>query len=270
MAQDDRIELVIEGLPEDEGRVRLNAFMTQMQKLSGALHRLDRDVNGGKAGSVFQIAALSYSSPVRVVLEPKPVASQRFTGHAIVERLKFVADALASSENDNLSQFDSDLLEDILGLAAPVGKTVKSATLIFNGNAFDLTANVASKVENALAVEDECEGSLEGALDQINIHQGAHTFHVYPETGPRRVTCHFPARLYDDAVAAVGRRVEVFGILRYRAKAPFPHEVAVSGLDIIPADQDLADWDDLRGRAPDASGKLSSEAFIRALRDAWE
>lgn len=29
------------------------------------------------------------------------------------------------------------------------------------------------------------------------------------------------------------------------------------------------DWDDLRGRAPDATGGLSTEAFVRELRDGW-
>ena len=29
------------------------------------------------------------------------------------------------------------------------------------------------------------------------------------------------------------------------------------------------DWDDLRGCAPDATGVLTSEAFVRELRDGW-
>lgn len=29
------------------------------------------------------------------------------------------------------------------------------------------------------------------------------------------------------------------------------------------------DWEDLRGCAPDATGNLSSEAFVRQLRDEW-
>jgi hypothetical protein len=70
MASDDRIELVIEGLPEDDGRVRLSAFMSQLQSLSATLSLLDRESNEGRVGSVFQIAELSYKSPVRVVLEP--------------------------------------------------------------------------------------------------------------------------------------------------------------------------------------------------------
>lgn len=31
----------------------------------------------------------------------------------------------------------------------------------------------------------------------------------------------------------------------------------------------LPDWEDLRGRAPDATGGLSSEAFVREIRDEW-
>jgi len=268
-AKGDRIELVIEGLPQDEGRVRLNTFITQIQKLSAALHRIDRDANDGRSGSIFQIAELSYSSPVRVALEPKPIPTFRPTGHLIVQQLQNVARAIESGDADSLTGFDADLLDDIRGLAAPVGKSVKSATLIFNGTTFDLTPRVTQQMESALAVEDECEGSIEGSLDQINIHQGANTFHVYPEVGPKRVTCHFPSKLYDDAVAAVGRRVEVIGTLRYRAKAPYPHQIAVTSLDIFPSEEELPDWEDLRGRAPESTGGLSSEAFIRELRDAW-
>lgn len=31
----------------------------------------------------------------------------------------------------------------------------------------------------------------------------------------------------------------------------------------------LPDWEDLRGRAPDATGDLSSEDFVRQMRDEW-
>jgi hypothetical protein len=267
MAENDRIELIMEGLAEDEGRVRLNVFMAQLQKLGAALTKLDRESNDGKIGNIFQIAELSYSSPVRVVLQAKPLDSFRDTGHLVVEGLKRVTDAIVSGAD--LSGLDAELLEDIKGLATPIGKTVRNTTLVFNGSVVDLTPRLAHHLEDALAVEDECEGSLEGDLDQINVHQGANIFHIYPHVGPRRVTCHFPARLFDDAVAAVGRRIEVYGILKYRSKAPFPHQIDVAGIEAIAPDNELPDWEDLRGRASDATGQLSSEAFIRELRDAW-
>lgn len=267
MAQDEKIELIIEGLTEDDGRVRLTAFLTELQNLSAALGKMDRDSNDGKSGSIFQITALSFSSPIRVVLEPRPIASQRFTGKAIIERFKYVASALNSGES--LSAIDAELLEDIRALSRPVGKTVKNATVLFNGSALELTHRITQRVDEALAIEDECEGSLEGMLEQINIHQAANTFHIYPDVGPRKVTCNFPASLFDDAVSSVGRRVEVFGVLKYRMSAPFPHQIAVKNLDAFPPDYELPNWDDLRGRAPDATGTLSSEAFVRELRDAW-
>lgn len=132
-----------------------------------------------------------------------------------------------------------------------------------------MTRKKTIKGDRALAVTEECEGSIEGMLEQINIHAGANTFHIYPEIGPRKLTCHFPSRLYDDAVSAVGRKVEVSGTLQYRARAEWPHTIAVKAIEAFPPDAYLPDWEDLRGRAPDAAGGVPSEVFVRELRDGW-
>lgn len=267
MATDDRITLVIEGLPEDDGEVRLAAFLSELQSLNATLNRLDRDANAGKAASYFRITELSYNSPVRVTIDPHPLPGQPPTGLIVIDSLNQISEALA--HGGDLLELDADLLGDIRNLARPVGATVKSATLLFNDSRIDLTPQIISRVDAALAVDEECEGSLQGNLEQINIHLGANTFQIYPDVGPKKVTCHFPARLYDDAISAVGRKVEVSGTLRYRARTDFPHQIAVTGIDAFPPESDLPDWDDLRGRAPDATGGLSSEAFVRELRDGW-
>jgi hypothetical protein len=267
MADEDRITLIIEGLPEDNGRVRLNVFMSQLQNLSATITKLDREANNGKAATYFRIAELSYSSPVRVVLEPQPIAHTRYAGGAIIASLERVTTALENGAD--LSGLDADLLEDIRALTRPVGRTVKSAALVFRDRSFELTALIGSKLDAALAVDEECEGAIEGMLEQINLHHGANVFYIYPEIGPRKVSCRFPASLYDEAVAAVGRKVEVFGTLHYRVGATFPHQIAVSGVEAFPPESDLPDWEDLRGRAPDATGGLTSEAFVRELRDGW-
>jgi hypothetical protein len=267
MADDDRITLIVEGLPEDEGQVRLGAFMSQLQNLSATITKLDRGVNDGKPATYYRIAELSYKSPVRVVLEPQALPKHPYVGHAIIESLARVTEAI-ENETD-LSGVDADLLEDIRGLARPVGKSVANVTLVFNKHRFDLTPKIAGKVDVALAVDEECEGAIEGRLEQINLHDGANVFYIYPEVGARKVTCHFPSKLYDDAISAVGRRVEVFGTLHYRSGATFPHQVAVTQIEAFPPPEELPDWDDLRGRAPDATGDMSSEAFVRELRNGW-
>jgi hypothetical protein len=267
MAEDGRITLVIEGLPEDNGRVRFPVFLAELQSLNATINRLDREANAGKQATNFRIAELSYSSPIRVVLEPQRMRGEPETIHAVIQSLNRIAAAFVSG--GDLDEIDADLLDGIRSMAAPVGKEVRNATLLFDDNQIDLTPQIASRVTTALAVAEECDGSIEGMLEQINIHLGANTFHIYPEVGPRKVSCRFPRLLYDDAVSAVGRRVEVSGTLRYRARATFPHEIAVARIEAYPPEQDLPDWEDLRGRAPDATGGLSSEAFVRELRDGW-
>ena len=267
MAEADRITLIIEGLPEDQGQVRLGAFMNQLQNLNATITKLDRDANEGKQATIYKIAELSYNSPIRVVLEPNALPKHPYLGHAIIESLGRVTDAL--EKGSDLSGLDADLLEDIRGLARPVGKSVANVTLLFNDHRFDLTPKVVTKVEHALQIEEECEGVIEGRLEQINLHDGANIFHIYPNVGPRKVTCHFAPDLVDDAVSAVGRMVEVQGTLKYRSGANFPHQVKVASIQAFPPEFELPDWDDLRGMAPDATGELSSEAFIRELRDGW-
>lgn len=267
MAKKDRIELVIEGLPEDEGQVRLGVFVSQLQHLAATVAKLDRDLHEGNSATAFRITELSYASPYRVVIEPEALPKNHYAGAAIIQSLGRITDALESGAD--LSALDSDLLEDIRSLAKPIGKTVKSTTLIFNDHTFDLTPKIVSNVDEALAVDEECEGAIAGMLDQINVHQGANVFHIYPEVGPKKVTCKFPHRLFDDAVSAVGRRVEVFGTLNYRANVSFPHQITVTAIDAFPPDSDLPDWEDLRGRAPNCTGELSSEVFVRELRDGW-
>lgn len=264
---DGRIELVIEGLPEKNGKVLLSTLMSQIQSLSTVLSRLDRDAGDGKSGSAFEVVALSYASPYRIAVQPTPIPNARFTGPLVVAALGDVSTALVSK--GRLDQYDSDVLEPIRALARPVGKNVKNVTLLFGKTILEMNARIVARIDEALAVEEECEGFIEGMLEQINLHGGANTFHIYPEVGPKKVSCHFPPALIDDAVAAVGRRVEVTGTLKYRAGVSLPHEIAVTGVEAYPPDSDLADWEDIRGRAPDATGALTSEAFIREQRDAW-
>ena len=42
-----------------------------------------------------------------------------------------------------------------------------------------------------------------------------------------------------------------------------------TGPVMFSTEADLPAWEELRGRAPDATGNLSSEAFVRELRDGW-
>ncbi|MCX7384161.1 MAG: hypothetical protein NT133_22695, partial [Alphaproteobacteria bacterium] len=173
-------------------------------------------------------------------------------------------------ENDgDLLSIESDVLEDFRNMARPVGRSIKAAALFFSGQRLELTREIFDRVDRALAVADECEGAMQGMLEQINIHGGANLFHIFPEIGPSKIACSFPSRLYDDAVSSVGRMVEVQGTLKFRARASFPHQISVSCIETFPPEDALPSWDDIRGRAPDCTDGMSSEEYVRSLRNAW-
>lgn len=265
MAKNGRITLILEGVPEAEGRIRLNTFLTELQSLSAALGKISRDASDVKPAMVFNVEELSYNSPMRIVVAPAPGSEQ--LASLVLQRFETVADAVTSGKK--LDSYDAELLEDLRALAKPVGKQLKYATLLVNDIQYEMDDAVAKRVDTALEVDEECIGFIEGRLEKINIHDDANTFHIYPDVGPKKVACHFLNSLRDEAIFAVGRKVEVTGVLKYRQGAAFAHAIAVTALEPFPPDDELPTWEDLRGRAPDATGSLSSEAFVRELRDAW-
>jgi len=266
MAKDNRITLILEGVPETEGRIRLHTFLTELQRLSAALGRVSRDTSDdGKVAPVYNVEELSYNSPMRIVVAPAPGNEQ--IAALVLQRFEDVAEAVTTGQK--LDSYDADLLEDLRALAKPVGNQLKYATLQINDVLYEMDAEVTRRVDSALEVDEECIGFIEGRLEKINIHDGANTFHIYPDVGPRKVACHFPGALLDDAIYAVGRKVEVSGVMKYRQGASFAHAITVTSIESFPPDDELPTWEDLRGRAPDATGGLSSEAFVRALRNGW-
>ncbi|MEQ9170011.1 MAG: hypothetical protein RIE87_02280 [Rhodospirillales bacterium] len=264
---DYRILLAVEGLFEDDGNVRLPAFIAEINTLARVVTKIDRRVSGGASANHFRIVGLSHSSPAAVELEVCQNQGAPDTRAALVHRF---SDAIAAiSEGDVPEDLDRALLQDLRNLAAPVGEKLGAARLRVNGTAIELNDVFAKKIELSLAGEEFSFGSIDGRLEQINIHEGANRFSIYPEFGPNKVQCHFGSDLLDKATAAVNRTVSVEGRLKYKPNDPFPYAVEVEDIDIFPPDDEMPTFEDLRGIAPNATGDELSEVFIARMRDGW-
>jgi hypothetical protein len=257
---------VVEGTERD-GHVRLDVFLQELRRLHGALSKVDASLVDGQRNSHFAVVGLSHSSPATVELEPRVEPNRQDVRPLVVGRL---IDAIESVELGVVSNdTDYDLLADLRGLAAPVGSTLKAATLNVGGRSFDLTPDFARRIDAQLAEYESCVGTIEGMLERINVHADANVFTIYPDIGPRLVTCHFGHDLVETAVAAVKRRVAVTGLMRYRKLAAFPYQIDVTEIEIYDPEDSLPGWGDLRGIAPDATGNASSEDFLARFRDGW-
>ena len=131
---------------------------------------------------MFQIAELSYKSLLRVALEPKQLSAQPYTGGAVVAHLKHLADTLTGDES--LIGFDASVAREHPSARKARWQRRRKYYIDFQyPSVLDLTPRIATRLDAALAVADECEEYIEKMLEQINVHRGANTFHIYPDVG---------------------------------------------------------------------------------------
>lgn len=93
----------------------------------------------------------------------------------------------------------------------------------------------------------ESYGSVEGTLEGLNLHASARYFTIYELLRGRSVRCHFAERIDTaDIVAALERRVSVYGQVKYRRDGA-EHSVVAEELHVFPDDGDIPPFDSLRG-----------------------
>jgi hypothetical protein len=262
-----RITLVIEGPELEGGHVRLDVFASQLRQLNKALARADEVVADGVRNSHFVVVGLSHSSPATVELEARVNKGKRDFRPQVIARL---ARDIESAEHGEIhDDTDYQLLSDLRGLLAPVGSTIHSSFLKLNDSSFDLTSGLAKKIEVQLEEHESCTGTFEGMLERINVHADANLFTIYPDVGPKSITCHFPVEQVETAVAAVKKRVSITGLVKYRKLTPFPYQINVSNIEIYDPEDTLPSFDDLCGIAPDATGEEFAADFVARFRDGW-
>ena len=264
------IDLIIDGPLSEQGHVPLPTFVQQISRFYETLARTDRLLSGrNRKTLLYRVVDLRLASPAVVTVEAQPTSPERDTREHV---LSAYMSAVNQIKRTGVAPgwADRDLLEGLQKLAAPVGKAIRSSTVVRNGFRARFDKVLGARIAVILAPEHELRGSIEGRLEAINIHADTNEFRIFPRIGPQRVTCHFPAELKGVAINSIDKFVSVEGSLKYKSEAPFPHAIEVQSMRIIPPKDELPSIHDLRGIAPDATGVLTSEEFVRALREEWE
>lgn len=122
-------------------------------------------------------------------------------------------------------------------------------------------------LREARSGEDKVTSTVDGRLEQINIHNKANSFRIYTFTSS--VPCKFPSNLLKDVQGALGNYVSVWGECFYRPNTAFPYKINARKMKVLPPNEELPSLIDLLGIAPGATGDKSSEHFVRELRDEW-
>jgi hypothetical protein len=264
---DTPIKLQVGGVESQDGYLRLGIFVQQLQFVSALLKEIDLAVSRKKT-TYYRVINLNLSSPAEVWLEPVQMYKKIDNRHIIVKRF---FEELNSIKNEATisSDISRNFLESLKAIAGPLDKEIGSLNIKADQYSIDIDKPFRANVEVLLAPEVKSYGSVEGVLEAINLHN-KNEFRIYPIVGAKVVICNFPKNKREKAKEGLEKLVSVTGLITYRNKENFPHKIDVEDIIVYRPESELPHFYDLRGAAPNATNGLSSEDFVRKLRDEWQ
>jgi hypothetical protein len=264
-ADDYRVTLSLEGLPDRQGAVRLGDLVYELQSLSVLLLGLDRAASPDHGLSTeFQVLDLKRVNPSQITIGGVPKEGAPDV-RAIVFGQPF--ETIERLNSGATSGYDYDLLENLQQLSAPVGKRLASAALSWNGKRADLTVRLRETITKLLEPHVISHGFIQGRLESVNVHHAANVFRLFPRVGPAKLIGHFPPSLSVQVGAALGRDVIVTGQLKYRSGEPHAFAIEAEAIDIFQdPDPSFPTLLDLTGSLPFLTDDLSSEEWLAKRR----
>lgn len=276
----DSLTITLVGSDEDAGHIRLSALLDELAAIQETLRHTERVLTGQRQSLLhYQVVGLRHSSPVAVDLKAVAPVSANVSIQP-GEVVRHFTDNLDKLTQGQLPmRLPVKALEAYSKLGATTGRHVKRisvSTIRKLGHETDSNHNeprtvvfdqsIGKVVQRLIGSKVTSPGSIAGYLDEINVHS-EFTCLIYPRSGPQRVRCKFKQAHLGDITAGLGKFVTVTGILVYKKRGQYPHEVRVENVTVHTNSGGRRLLNELHGIAPGATGGLSSAEFVRRQRD---
>lgn len=225
-------------------------FLKAVRSLSAESSKVDWVVSDLKIGSA--------------VVSLRPVGDTE-AGARAVSLGSSALDALEAGEAlpDEVPDDFTDSIRELGELAL---KRKLKASVANGAGKVVISRKVVDYIEEFREIESTEEfGAVEGNLDGINIH-GAFQCHVYTDLGGHKVAVEFGEGELARVKEALGSRVAVRGTITI-SKQGRPLRVQDATIHRFPSDEDLPSNDEMMGIAPDITGGIPVDKYIRILRE---
>ena len=264
------ITMTIESAESDRQHVSLDDFSFQLEALRKVLSNTESSLSGEQAEIDWQIVDLKHSSPAEIVLQPVDTRMDTDKEDIVFETVNRVIGYFKtlSEKIPPPVEMNQHLLGHYKTFSEKIQRGILKVSLKSGTDTVKVSKNVRAAIDAVILSETKSVGTVEGRLEFVNIHADQNIFRIYSAIPPERVTCSFRPDKIEEAREALGRKIRVLGELTYPKGGKFPRTVKVETIELLPEDDDLPSLMDLRGIAPDITGDLSSEEFVRNLRDA--
>jgi hypothetical protein len=260
-----RLRLRLDG---DPGTISFDVFVGTLRDSLTALRDLDSAISKQPEGTLrWAVDALHTDS---LVTDVRAIGdgADRVTG-AYVDGVRTLED-----EATIPPYFSEDGLKAIRRIARRIGQdgaTGYRAIELDREAEARVTEVTEAHIKAALVPRFESVGSVTGTLEMISVHKTPRT-NVYDALTHRAVRCTIPkderqAELLEEVKAQLGRRVIASGRV-FRNMAGDAIRVRLRSITPLPDNADLPGVDEIVGLDPEFTGDMTTEEYMRHLRDA--
>ncbi len=154
---------------------------------------------------------------------------------------------IIENSGQDIGDFPEEALESIKDLASvAVGADGDMLVRLWTEKKpHNLSARTIAAIDDILTGAFTEHGSVYGVIETISQRGGAR-FVIYENRNPKAINCIVPSEKLTDAIAAFGKRAEVYGKVHYD-KHGRPVRVNVEEIDIFPENSDLPNFKDVKG-----------------------
>ncbi len=255
----NRIEFQYAGL--NEGDLTLEGLVRELNSVSRALEAVDHALHQKKA-SEFYVVDARHNSPLCLAIEGTARDLHSDTTATMAETVHLIE---CLKRQTWPSRYSSELKQIVKKVFRGLGKHVERIDITWQGKSQNLTFK---DLEPRTRGTYSYNSSVTGRVEYLDLHNQANSFKIYPIAGAESLLCKFKLDQKEVVLAAIDRIVTVTGRFKHKLGAMHPHQITVESLEIpTPSEFKL---DKLRGCAPDLTGDLSSEEYVRQLREEWD
>ena len=253
------------------GSIDFQAMLRVFGACARMLSQVERDLAGRNAGqSQWQIKDTGIGS-FTLELETPPSQHSR-NGHDPAQIAAVLIDGFNCLEHkrDVPPELKESTLKEVRSVAGALkSRDVEHELLVSSdvtGQRGRISHPMARQINRMLLKERVTIGSVEGKLELVSVHKGDRKFNVYHSVTGKAVRCDLSLALEKDVIDALGKQVVVSGKV-YRNLNGDPVKVAVERLRVLHENREIPTLDELMGSIPDLTGNLSTEEFVRMIRD---
>lgn len=261
----ERLIFQLRGSADENGDVRFDDFIRELAAIKKSLSDMDR--LAGNEGKVYYRVVDLHHSHATLELQAFPVEPAMTDFDAGIDLWYKSVDAI---QRDVPPPFNLDYpaLQGLRELTSVLGTRMPELLVQRGDQTVSVSPALAKQVDQILGPYQYEIGSFVGNLEQINLHD-TYKFTLYPVSHAPSLTCLFPRNMKREAIEALDHYVRVYGRFRYHKNYPQPIDLRVREIEIMPDESEIPSMAELRGAAPGATGNLSSEEFVRRVRDGW-